>query len=70
MKTSVKIILSILLFLIGFFFMGVEMPYFFGRVFLRMGLFTAAIIGIVAIWKKRQNNENENEKSDNTLNKD
>ncbi len=69
MKTSVKIVLSILLFLIGFFFMGVEMPYFFGRIFLRMGLFTAAIVGIVAIWKKRTNGENSDENPKNTLNK-
>jgi len=49
--------------------MGVEMPYFFGRIFLRMGLFTAAIVGIVAIWKKRTNGENSDENPKNTLNK-
>jgi len=71
MKTPVKIILSILLFIIGFFFLGVPMPYFFGRILLRIGLFGAAIVGIVAIWKSRKvEGEGDIFKNKDKLNKD
>lgn len=54
MNTAVKIILSIVLFIIGFLCMGLW-PYIPGPgVLISIGLFGAAIMGIVAIWKKKK----------------
>ena len=52
MNVLVKIILSILLFIIGFLCMGLW-PYIPGPgVIVSIGLFVASIAGIAAIWKK------------------
>lgn len=71
MSTIVKIILSIVLFLIGFFFLGVPMPFFYGRILVRIGLFGAAMMGIAAIWKTRKvEGEGDIFKNKDKLNKD
>jgi len=54
MNIAVKIILSIGLFIIGFLCLG-AFPYFPGRILVRIGLFSSAMLGIGAIWKKKIN---------------
>lgn len=51
MNIVVKIVLSIILFIIGVLCMGLW-PYI--TVIPSIGLFIASILGIIAIWKKRQ----------------
>ncbi len=53
MKTTAKIIITVFLLLVIFFIMGVPMPYFFGRIFLKFALMGIVIYGIVAVWKKK-----------------
>lgn len=71
MNTAVKIILSILLFIIGILFMGLW-PYIPGPgVLISIGLFGATIMGIVAIWKKKKvSGEGDIFKNKDKLNKD
>ena len=54
MNTVIKFILSIVLFIIGILCLGLW-PYIPGPgVLISIGLFGAAIMGIVAIWKKKK----------------
>ncbi len=70
MNTIVKIILSIVIFIIGILCLG-AFPYFPGRILVRIGLFSAAMIGIGAIWKKRKvEGEGDVFKNNDKLNKD
>ena len=70
MNIAVKIILSIVLFIIGFLCLG-AFSYFPGRILVRMGLFGAAMIGIGAIWKKKPvEGEGDIFKNKDRLNKD
>ena len=68
MNIVVKIVLSIVLFIIGFLCMGLW-PYI--TVLPSIGLFIASILGIVAIWKKRPvEGEGDIFKNKDKLNKD
>jgi NADH:ubiquinone oxidoreductase subunit K len=68
MNIAVKIVLSIVLFIIGFLCMGLS-PYI--TVLPSIGLFIASILGIVAIWKKRPvEGEGDIFKNKDKLNKD
>lgn len=71
MNIAVKIILSIILFIVGFMCMGLW-PYIPKvGILVSMGLFGAAIMGIVAIWKKRPvEGEGDIFKNKDKLNKD
>jgi|TARA_B110000908_G_C10208941_1_gene429198 hypothetical protein len=68
MNIAVKVLLSIVLFIIGFLCMGLW-PYI--TVLPSIGLFIASILGIVAIWKKRKiEGEGDIFKNQDKLNKD
>lgn len=71
MNIAVKIVLSIIIGIIGFLCLGLW-PYIPGAgVLVSIGLFVAAIIGIVAIWKKRKvDTEGDIFKHKDTLNKE
>ena len=71
METGVKIVLSIVLGFVGFLCLGLW-PYIPGPgVLISIGLFGAAIMGIVAIWKKRPvQGEGDVFKNKDKLNKD
>lgn len=71
MNIAVKIILSIVIGIIGFLCLGLW-PYIPGPgVFVSIGLFNAAIVGIVAIWKTRKvEGEGDIFKNKDKLNKD
>lgn len=65
METVVKLIVSFVIFFIGFMCAGL-FPGFFGAI-----LFVAALIGIGAVWRKRKvEGEGEVFKNERTLNKD
>jgi|688.fasta_scaffold1011109_2 hypothetical protein len=71
MNTVVKIIISIVLFLLGIFCAGAPIPYFPGRIILKMSLFAAAMIGIGEVWKRRPvKGEGDVFKNKDKLNKD
>jgi uncharacterized membrane protein YiaA len=68
MNIAIKIILSIVLFIVGILCAGLW-PYI--TVLPSIGLFIAAILGIVAIWKKRPvEGEGDVFKNQDRLNKD
>lgn len=71
MNTAVKIILSIVLFIIGILFMGLW-PYIPGPgILISIGLFIGAMLGIRAIWaKKKEEGEGDVFKNKDKLNKD
>ena len=71
MNTGVKIIISIVLGIVGILCLGLW-PYIPGPgVLVSIGLFVAAIMGIVSIWKKRPvEGEGDVFKNKDTLNKD
>ncbi len=62
MNVVVKIILTIILLIAFFLFLGhrAYVPYFWGRILVFLGLAGLCIKGIIALWKKK-NNEDENE---------
>jgi hypothetical protein len=68
MKKVVKILISFILFIIGFLCMGLW-PYI--TILLSFGLFISALLGIYAIWKKQPiKGEGDIFKDRNRLNKD
>jgi hypothetical protein len=71
MNVAVKILLSIVLFIIGFLSLGLWVYIPGPGVLVSIGLFGAAIAGIVAIWKKRpMQGEGDVFKNGDKLNKD
>ena len=53
MNTIVKVFKTIILLFIGFLCLGAPIPYFFGRIILRIALFGAAMYAIGSVWKKK-----------------
>lgn len=71
MNVVVKVLLSIVIGIIGFLSLGLWAYIPGPGVIVSLGLFGAAIVGIVAIWKKRKiEGEGDIFKNTNKLNKD
>lgn len=52
MNSIAKIIVSLVLILIGLICLGAPIPYFPGRILVRLALFGAALSGIGKIWQE------------------
>ena len=50
----VKILLSIVLLIVGLFIMGAPIPFFYGRILLRIALFVLVLYCIKFVWQKKQ----------------